>query len=192
MNRKKAVALTNTLLSSLRRIPGYLNWSKDDFIKCQCAFENAVHPARKDQVGRFDVLCRFALRAGVTVPTVTIKASRGARQREPVRCKSYNQKEVFTEWRLLRYEALKKANGACECCGATPESSGQPLHVDHIKPKSIYPHLEFELLNLQVLCADCNIGKGNWDEMNWRALRQDERAQIELDGQLLNAVRVYQ
>lgn len=72
------------------------------------------------------------------------------------------------EWISLRYQALKKSRGCCECCGATPLSSGKPLHVDHIKPRSKHPHLALELANLQVLCADCNIGKSNKDDTDWR------------------------
>lgn len=71
------------------------------------------------------------------------------------------------EWRELRYRALQRHGAACQCCGnrATP---GKPLHVDHIKPRSKYPELELELSNLQVLCRDCNLGKGAWDETDWR------------------------
>jgi 5-methylcytosine-specific restriction endonuclease McrA len=42
------------------------------------------------------------------------------------------------------------------------------MHVDHIKPRSRFPHLELSLDNLQVLCAACNVGKGNRDEIDWR------------------------
>ena len=28
--------------------------------------------------------------------------------------------------------------------------------------------LELQLTNLQMLCADCNVGKGAWDETDWR------------------------
>lgn len=72
-----------------------------------------------------------------------------------------------TAWRQLRYLALKNASASCQCCGigATP---GNPLHVDHIKPRSRYPEFELSLDNLQVLCKDCNIGKGAWDDTDWR------------------------
>src|SRR5262249_39926358 len=39
---------------------------------------------------------------------------------------------------------------------------------DHIKPRSKFPELELELGNLQVLCADCNLGKRAWDQTDWR------------------------
>jgi rubredoxin len=71
-------------------------------------------------------------------------------------------------WRTVRYRALKLYGTACQCCGnrASPE---KPLHVDHIKPRGKYPELELEISNLQVLCRDCNLGKGAWDETDWRA-----------------------
>jgi len=71
-------------------------------------------------------------------------------------------------WLSVRYFALKAANGDCECCEATAKSSGRPLHVDHIKPRSIFLHLELDRNNLQVLCHDCNMGKSNKDDTDWR------------------------
>ncbi len=71
-------------------------------------------------------------------------------------------------WRKARYQALKLHGGCCQCCGARA-SPGKPLHVDHIKPRSRFRHLELEVANLQVLCADCNLGKGAWDKTDWRA-----------------------
>jgi 5-methylcytosine-specific restriction endonuclease McrA len=69
-------------------------------------------------------------------------------------------------WRKIRYQALARSAGRCECCGATGDKA--PLHVDHIKPRSKYPDLALVIANLQVLCADCNIGKLNQDETDWR------------------------
>ncbi len=70
-------------------------------------------------------------------------------------------------WRQIRYLALKNSGG-CNCCGATA-AQGALLHVDHIKPISKYPELKLSLDNVQVLCEDCNVGKGSWDETDWRA-----------------------
>jgi 5-methylcytosine-specific restriction endonuclease McrA len=42
------------------------------------------------------------------------------------------------------------------------------MHVDHIKPKSRYPHLALKFDNLQVLCETCNIEKSNIDETDYR------------------------
>lgn len=68
------------------------------------------------------------------------------------------------EWRQVRYDALKRSSGKCECCG----KNKKPLHVDHIKPRSKYQKLELDIKNLQVLCDDCNLGKGARDETDWR------------------------
>lgn len=53
------------------------------------------------------------------------------------------------------------------CCGATP-ATGAVMNVDHIKPRKLYPHLALDVDNLQILCSDCNHGKGNWDMTDWR------------------------
>jgi 5-methylcytosine-specific restriction endonuclease McrA len=71
------------------------------------------------------------------------------------------------EWRELRYRALKVHGNRCQCCGATPKTTKQ-IHVDHIKPRSKFPELELDFANLQVLCDDCNIGKSNKDDTDWR------------------------
>ena len=70
-------------------------------------------------------------------------------------------------WKILRYQALEKYGARCQCCGATA-ADGVQLHVDHIKPRSKFPHLALDLDNLQVLCSDCNTGKINQFDTNWR------------------------
>ena len=77
--------------------------------------------------------------------------------------KFYNSEE----WRRVRYLALRASRGVCELCGVGP-THGHPLHVDHIKPRSKHPELALEISNLQVLCEDCNLGKSNIDEIDWR------------------------
>ena len=66
------------------------------------------------------------------------------------------------EWRRVRHDALKRSNGRCALCGRRASDNLQ-LHVDHIKPRSKHPECELDINNLQVLCADCNLGKGNRD-----------------------------
>lgn len=82
--------------------------------------------------------------------------------------KEYSKFYSSTAWRQLRYLALKNTGG-CQCCGAKA-SDGVQIHVDHIKPRSRYPELELSLSNIQVLCMDCNIGKGDWDNTDWRGV----------------------
>lgn len=73
-------------------------------------------------------------------------------------------------WLRLRYRVLVKNGRKCMACG----SEGQQirLHIDHIKPRSRFPELQFQESNLQVLCEDCNLGKGNWDSTDWRSKQE--------------------
>jgi hypothetical protein len=76
---------------------------------------------------------------------------------------------LFTyEWRQLRMAVLSKRGARCECCGASPKDGVTVINVDHIKPRRLYPELALVESNLQVLCAACNHGKGNWDQTDWR------------------------
>ncbi len=77
------------------------------------------------------------------------------------------------EWRRVRMEALKKYGTKCQCCGASPKD-GARMNVDHIKPRRIYPQLALDVSNLQVLCNECNHGKGNWDMTDWREAHATE------------------
>jgi 5-methylcytosine-specific restriction endonuclease McrA len=75
-------------------------------------------------------------------------------------------------WRKARYQALRNCNGRCTLCGDPPGRFS--LHVDHIKPRSLYPLLALDPSNLQVLCRDCNLGKSNTDSVDWRTARVAE------------------
>lgn len=72
-------------------------------------------------------------------------------------------------WRELRLEAIRNMR-ACQACGRGP-AQGVVIHVDHIIPRYRAPHLSLVLSNLQCLCDDCNIGKGVWDETDFRHFR---------------------
>jgi len=67
-------------------------------------------------------------------------------------------------WLELRYKAIIKYGRKCMCCGT---NEGE-LHVDHIKPRYHHPELALDIDNLQILCRACNMGKGAWDETDWR------------------------
>mgnify|MGYP001557950148 CR=1 FL=1 len=79
------------------------------------------------------------------------------------------------EWIGLRYEALKQYGNRCMCCGANP-GNGSVLHVDHIKPRSVFPELALNIDNLQILCSDCNIAKSNGDQSDWKTLYLSHKA----------------
>ena len=67
------------------------------------------------------------------------------------------------EWKKARYNTLKKYGAVCMLCG-----SDYRVVVDHIKPRSEYPELELDEDNLQVLCNECNMGKSNDDQTDFR------------------------
>ena len=57
----------------------------------------------------------------------------------------------------LRFEILKRDDYRCQICGATAKD-GAKLEIDHIHPVSKGGDNNAD--NLQVLCRDCNAGKG--------------------------------
>lgn len=60
----------------------------------------------------------------------------------------------------LRFLVMKRDNFKCCMCGRSPATTPNlELHVDHIKPWSKGGETVIE--NLQTLCVDCNLGKGN-------------------------------
>jgi 5-methylcytosine-specific restriction endonuclease McrA len=71
------------------------------------------------------------------------------------------------EWKRFRYRVLSVYGASCMCCGATRED-GKKMHVDHVKPRSKYPELALDFDNAWVLCEDCNMGRGNSDEVDYR------------------------
>lgn len=71
------------------------------------------------------------------------------------------------QWLRLRYKVLAAADGCCSLCGRTRKDKIK-LHVDHIKPRSLYLDEQLNPDNLQVLCSDCNLGKSNTCERDWR------------------------
>lgn len=87
---------------------------------------------------------------------------------EPIRSREEKDAFYFTwEWKKLRMQAFERDGRRCVCCGATP-ADGIRLVVDHIKPLGEFWSLRLELSNTQVLCNDCNMGKGNWLHKDFR------------------------
>lgn len=59
----------------------------------------------------------------------------------------------------LRYKVFNRDGHKCLSCGRSPSRHGVVLHADHIVPHSKGGKTEYG--NLQTLCEDCNLGKGN-------------------------------
>ena len=67
-------------------------------------------------------------------------------------------------WQKLRRKAIRKYGCKCMKC----EIKNVEMHVDHIKPRSLYPDLELDFNNLQILCKGCNMEKSNLNEIDYR------------------------
>lgn len=81
-------------------------------------------------------------------------------------------------WRALRYTTLAqnaRSHGGkpqCELCGARA-APGAPLHCDHVTPLSRDWSRRLDPTNVQTLCCDCNRGKSNRDDFDFRSTRID-------------------
>ena len=74
------------------------------------------------------------------------------------------------EWRKLRLKVLRKYGRVCMRCKDTKN-----IHVDHIKPRSLFPELEMDFENLQVLCKVCNEEKSNHHFTDYRPTKKPSR-----------------
>jgi 5-methylcytosine-specific restriction endonuclease McrA len=82
----------------------------------------------------------------------------------------YKDTSIFyksPEYRKLRYEVLAEQNGTCQLCGRT-RKDGCIMHLDHIVPISKDWTKRLDKDNMQILCEDCNLGKSNLDDTDWR------------------------
>lgn len=66
-------------------------------------------------------------------------------------------------------------------CGRSKKEHGIVIHVDHIQPRSKRPELALCFENLQLLCADCNLGKSNTDNTDWRPVNTDYEIAMDLE-----------
>lgn len=92
------------------------------------------------------------------------------RREQALRQQAAKEADTFyrsREWRRLRYQAFQRYGNKCCVCGRGA-SDGMVMHVDHIKPRSLYPHLALDIANLQIMCNECNVSKGNRDEVEWQ------------------------
>ena len=91
--------------------------------------------------------------------------------KESERIRSLSEDDFYNsnQWRSVRWECLRKHGFCCLGCGRSPPEI--VIHVDHIKSRSIYPELALDINNLQPLCRDCNLGKSNRDETDFRTDR---------------------
>lgn len=140
----------------------------DEFGLTYCKIENGMNRDRLDGVsntvpdGRS--VCRMCTQL---IKKAVKKKSRPKSRPQKKRRDNFLQSQ---EWARIRYEALKRSRGKCECCGRSSQD-GAVMNVDHIEPRHKRPDLALTLSNLQILCSWCNQGKGGWDDTDWREPR---------------------
>lgn len=150
--------------------------------KCQnCLPQNKriVEIVFKDGTKHYKEVCNICLRSGDYISQKKARKKLDLKNQAPQE-KRTEEPKILTfnknlskykpsfyttaEWLHLRYKILKEQGAICALCG----SIEKPMHVDHIKPRSLHPKLELDPNNLQVLCMLCNIGKSNTDETDFR------------------------
>lgn len=93
-------------------------------------------------------------------------------------------------WRRVRnlFVAEQESKGSLSCvaCGKYP---GHKPHVDHIRPKSLYPELRYLKSNLQILCAKCNVHKSNYDGDDWVNVIKQRKLELKRKRRAQNAKR---
>ncbi len=94
---------------------------------------------------------------GRLIATETERNNIGLNKKIPIESKPEDRRDIPLK---LRLNVLKRDNFKCVLCGRSPATDfGVILHIDHIKPYS--KGGKTEIKNLQTLCAECNLGKGN-------------------------------
>jgi 5-methylcytosine-specific restriction endonuclease McrA len=82
----------------------------------------------------------------------------------------YDMAQAFyrsRDWRELSYVTKQLAGWRCQCCGKSA-ADGVKIVCDHIKPIRHFWELRLDPDNVQCLCEDCNLGKGSWDDTDFR------------------------
>lgn len=125
------------------------------------------------------------------IPKIKIKGKHRGKNKQNRWKSSKADSECFyrsKEWRKLRTRVLEKYECKCMMCGRSPKDHGIVIHIDHIKPRSKHPELSLDFDNLQILCEDCNLGKLNRYDTDWRpALDENEKIDAALDIELLSS-----
>lgn len=113
--------------------------------------------------------------ASKDVPSIKVKSSKKHKNRSKnktkrIKVSKYDNRDFYSsrEWRELRVRVLEKYECKCMMCGMSPKEHGIVIHVDHIKPRSKHPELSLDFSNLQLLCSNCNRGKSNKYQTDWR------------------------
>lgn len=78
------------------------------------------------------------------------------------------------DWEYIRDLTRKLYGKKCMKC----RSVDTIKHVDHIRPRSLYPDLELNIRNLQILCKECNEEKCNNYIEDFRTVEEKKKLEM--------------
>ena len=137
------------------------------------AIANNYHPNRTychdelRDIGR-QFLGQFCLQYNLSVEGRTLRiASLNSNVEFKAPKKPRDSFYASREWTEVRREVMSLHAHQCMKCGA-----GEKIQVDHIKPRSLWPHLELAIDNCQLLCEQCNSRKSNKETSDYRSASQ--------------------
>jgi 5-methylcytosine-specific restriction endonuclease McrA len=139
---------------------------------------------RDSKTNDWELVARYGIEIRPNEPAELLERVKTAKALQTKKKRSRTKFSAFyqtREWRTLRMKAFLKYGRQCMCCNATDKV----LHVDHVKPRSRFPHLELELSNLQILCEDCNMGKGGWTTADFRERTEGDQGLPDLSPEAL-------
>lgn len=137
------------------------------------AIANNYHPNRTychdelRDIGR-QFLDQFCLQYNLSVEGRTLRiASLNSNVEFKAPRKPSDSFYASSEWAAVRREVMNLYSPQCMKCGAIDK-----IQVDHIKPRSLWPHLELSIDNCQLLCEQCNSRKSNKETSDYRSAAQ--------------------
>lgn len=137
------------------------------------AIANSYHPNRTychdelRDIGR-QFLSQFCLQYNLSVEGRTLRiASLNSNVEFKAPKKPRDSFYTSREWADVRREVMSLYAHQCMKCG-----TGERIQVDHIKPRSLWPHLELAIDNCQLLCEQCNSRKSNKETSDYRSASQ--------------------
>ena len=107
------------------------------------------------------------------------------RKQKNVIIKEYNK----NDWKLTNKERMDLLESLCDmysgCCAYCEGSLNitSSAHIDHFRPRNLFPQLTYEYDNLNYSCEKCNRNKSNlWDEDYFSPSEENPEKHIKFKG----------
>ena len=174
---KTSLPKNSALIEQLRSATGQNHWTHNqlkefarrkgvEFPELKCGSQSFQKPSKNVNTPKRQRILIQPIKSGEQTPAKP--TSFQMPQIDPLYSREKYVEFMASEgWRCVRYMALRKYGNHCRACGRGPEDSVK-IHVDHIVPCSRGWDRRLEISNLQILCEDCNMGKGAHFADDWR------------------------